>query len=1086
FQKMEFLSPFVKSLKKHLSFLVYSTEYIEDMKKKMDQLNHMEKDVSENRSTQRHRKRKWLEDVKNLNERSNLIEEAQFFNVAKRYKLGKQSYGILEEIKDLEHRQSKIEFTHAHRPLAEVGSTSRRSFTSAALPMGTQDNFESRDLVFKDALQALQSNKESQRMIALCGMGGVGKTTMMEQLKKVVEDSKMFDFVVKVVIGENSDPTSLQKAIAEYIGNKLDETTKYARADRLRKIFEMKAQQGQKKILVIMDDLWKEVKLTDLGLSPLPDGCKLLFTSRFENVCAQMGVGIDSIFRVRVLSETEAKALFFRNVDGDEDELQRIGENIVKKCGGLPIAIVTIAKSLRGNKKEAWKEALSSLQHHDLQDLESIVQHVFELSYNNLKREDDKAIFLLCGLFPDDFNIPIEDLMMYGWGLKVFAKVHTLTNARRRANFCVENLIRANLLTESDVNGCVKMHDLVRAFVLSNFSKVKQASIVNYDHMSSECLIQDSCERILLKCTGMSGFPADFKSSNLSLLILMDGYECFKFPEDMHKRMKKLEVASYENMGILRHPITFEHSATLRTLCLRSCSLVDDISFLGSLCNLETLSLADCNIRRLPSAIGKLKKLKLLDLTGCVDLYIDCGVFQNLHNLEELYMRASKGRPVRFEQANCDELEKLSHALFALELEFYDNMLKPKNVSFKNLERFRLSIGCELKNYEKHSFRNTIDLVAECTELNECNIGDLFKNTEELRLQVKYMIHLDDISMRHTFSKLRFLRIYKCTELTYLFTVDVANGLKQLERLTISECPFLEALIGENSGVGLATLKKLSFMSLEDLPKMVSLCDNVVELPNLVELKLAVLPNFTSIYPDSNSNTSEMHPLFNKEGVIPKLEKLDIFKMENLKQIWPRQISTSEKDDVSMLRQIRVRECDSLINVFPRNPLQLLNNLEEVVLEKCGSIEVLFNIDFESMCGMGKHNSSKLRNIEVKNLQKLKELWRMKGVNESHMLVNGFKDVQRILIEGCDNFKDVFTPTTTNFDLGALAVYHVARLFYVDLEERERKKEIIESDQKINATYPSYLLHTCPQLQKLGLSNDGRVGEVVFDMDSPI
>ncbi|KAI7752899.1 hypothetical protein M8C21_000058, partial [Ambrosia artemisiifolia] len=425
----------------------------------------------------------------------------------------------------------------------------------------------------------------------------------------------------------------------------------------------------------------------------------------------------------------------------------------------------------------------------------------------------------------------------------------------------------------------------------------------------------------------------------------MDGYEFFKFPEDMHKRMKKLEVVSYENMGILRHPITFEHSTTLRTLCLRSCSLMDDISFLGSLCNLETLSLADCNIRRLPSAVGKLKKLKSLDLTGCVDLYIDCGVFQNLHNLEELYMRASKGRPVRFEQANCDELEKLSHVLFALELEFYDNMLKPKNVSFKNLER------------------NTLNLVAECTELKECNIGDLFKNTEELRLQVKYMIYLEDISMHHTFSKLRFLRIYKCTELTYLFTVDVANGLKQLEQLTISECPLLEALIGENSGVGLVTLKKLSFLSLEDLPKMVGLYDYVVELPKLVELRLAVLPNITSIYPDSNSNTFEMHPLFNTEGAVSKLEKLDICMMEKLEHIWPCQISTSEKNEVSMLRQITVRECDSLINLFPINPLPLLNHLEEVVLEKCGSIEVLFNIDFESVCGMGKHNSSRLRNI---------------------------------------------------------------------------------------------------------------------------
>ncbi|KAI7737647.1 hypothetical protein M8C21_001780, partial [Ambrosia artemisiifolia] len=305
----------------------------------------------------------------------------------------------------------------------------------------------------------------------------------------------------------------------------------------------------------------------------------------------------------------------------------------------------------------------------------------------------------------------------------------------------------------------------------------------------------------------------------------------------------------------------------------------------------------------------------------------------------------------------------------------------------------------------------------------------------------------------------------------------------KLERLTISKCPDFKTLIGENNGFGVVTLKKLNFMSLEDLPEMVSLCDNVIELPELVELKLARLPNFTSIYPESNSNTSSMQPLFNKEGTVLKLEKLNICMMENLKQIWPCQISTSEKNEVSMLRQIKVRECDSLINLFPINPLPLLNHLEEVVLEKCGSIEVLFNIDFEGVCGKGNRSSSRLRKIEVKELRKLKELWRMKGVNVSHTPVNSFKDVQIIHIIWCRNFIDIFTPTTTNFDLGALTDY-LSWGNGGDLEERERKKKMIESDQKINATYPSYLLHTCPHLQNLSLFSDGRV-EVVFDMDSP-
>ncbi|KAJ0693012.1 putative P-loop containing nucleoside triphosphate hydrolase, leucine-rich repeat domain superfamily [Helianthus annuus] len=549
-------------------------------------------------------------------------------------------------------------------------------------------------------------------------------------------------------------------------------------------MFEAKSQQGQKKNLVIMDDIWKEVDLIDVGLSPLPNGFKLLLTSRFEDVCNKMGVRIDSIFRVRVLSDPEATTLFFTTVgpfpsDGDDDKLQRTGEDIVKKCCGLPIAIVTIAKTLSGDIEEAWEKALWRLERDDLKDLESITNRIFEMSYENLKEDEDKAIFLLSGLFPDDFNIRTEDLLRYGWGLSIFKDDKTLATARSHMKICVKNLIRANLLTESDENGCVKMHDLVRrAFVLSNFSKVKQASITNLDKIAVERLAKNSYERILLKGEGMCDFPSDINYTNLSLLILMDGYEFSKFLQDIDK----LEVVSYENMGIPVLLKTFEHSTTLQTLCLRSCSLTGDISSLGSLCNLETLSLVDCNIRRLPSAIGKLKKLKLLDLSGCVDLYIDEGVLQDLKDcLEELYMRASKGSPVKFTPANFQELEKLSQGLIALEVEFIVNKPNLNNVSFKNLERFRLSIGCELKNNEKYSFRNTLNLVAECNELKECNIRDLFKRTKELRLQVKYMMHLQDVSLDQKFSQLRFLHISNCEELTYLFTVDVANGLKQLD-----------------------------------------------------------------------------------------------------------------------------------------------------------------------------------------------------------------------------------------------------------------------------------------------------------------
>ncbi|XP_076883335.1 uncharacterized protein LOC143532074 isoform X1 [Bidens hawaiensis] len=1096
------ISPIVESLyipvKKRLCFLVYSTKYVKDMKEEMDRLKLREQDIQDKKNIAKsnnhevsHHVYAWLEDVKSMKDKTLNIPTngVRWFNVAKRYKTGKRSYAILRQIKALiERNKLDISWTNEQKSLAKVLSN------VVTTRDGTQFIFGSRDWIFKEALKSLQPNNETHTMIALCGMGGVGKTTMMEQLKNAVKDPKMFDWVVKVVIGENTDPISIQQAIAQYIGKDLTETNKDARADRLREKLVDMSEDGKKKILVIMDDIWKEVDLKDVGLSPLPNGFKL--TSRFEFVCTQMGVKRDSIFNLRVLNEAEAKTLFFGIAgpisEGDDPQLQKIGDNIVKKCGGLPIAIITIAKSLSGNIKEAWQKALWRLEKDDLKDLESITHRIFEMSYENLKEEDDKALFLLSGLFPYDFDIRIEDLLRYGWGLNFFTDVKTIATARRHVKICVSNLIRANLLIESDHIGCVKMHDLVRAFVLSNFSKVKQASLVNHDNMSVFTKdINESYERILLKCTGMSEFPINFNYPKLTLLILMDGNKLFKFREDNYERMKKLQVVAYENFSIPSLQDTLKHLTKLRTLCLQSCTLMNDISFLGSLTNLETLSFSRCNISWLPSSIGNLRKLKLLDLTGCVDLCIDDCVFQNLESLEELYMRAYNGSPIRFTDANCDELEKLSQRLSTLELEFYENKAQPTNVSLKNLERFRISIGCELDYNENDSFRNTISLSIDCNELLECEISDLFEETEELHLQVNDMNHLEDVSMQHSFSSLRVLHVYKCVDLIYLFTVPMVRGLKKLERLTISECPVFRALVDEINGGEVIKFDKLKFMSLEGLPVMATFCDSGIELPELTELILDSLPNFTSIYPDNNM--SAMKSLLNKEVVISNLEKLEISRMENMQQIWPCHISTTEINSVSTLRHIIVRECNSLINLFPANPLPLLNHLEELEVHECGSIQVLFNINCKSLCGMEGY-ISRLRSIKVDDLGKLKEIWRMKGLYNYETLIDGFKCVERIEIERCYNFANIFTPTTTNFDLKALTTY-ISYNTGKDLEGRNRMNKSPDNDQEIrtisemdaynsNVTYPSYLLHTCHYLQHLRLGDDERV-KVVFDMDNP-
>ncbi|CAH1435315.1 unnamed protein product [Lactuca virosa] len=1109
-------------VKRHLGYVINCTKYVRDMHNKLSELNSakigVEDHIKQNTSSLLEvpaQVRGWLEDVGKINAK---IEDmpsdvSTCFSLKLRHRVGRKAFKIIEEVESVTRKHSLIIWTDHPIPLGKVDSMK----ASVSMPSTDHDDFKSREQIFTEALQALHPNHKSH-MIALCGMGGVGKTTMMQRLKKIVQEKKMFDFIIEAVIGHKTDPIAIQEAVADYLSIELKEKTKSARADKLRKMLVAKSDGGKNKFLVILDDVWQFVDLEDIGLSPLPNqgvDFKVLLTSRDVDVCTMMGVEANSILNMKILLDEEAQSLFmeFVQISSDVDpNLHKMGEDIVRKCCGLPIAIKTMALTLRNKSKDAWSDALSRLEHHDFHNF---VNEVFGISYDYLQDQETKSIFLLCGLFPEDYNIPPEELVRYGWGLNLFKKVYTIREARARLNTCIERLIHTNLLMEGDVVGCVKMHDLALAFVMDMFSKVQDASIVNHGSMSGwpENDVSGSCQRISLTCKGMSRFPKDLNFPNLTILKLMHGDKFLKFPPDFYEQMEKLQVVSFHEMKYPFLPSSPQYCSTnLRVLHLHQCSLMFDCSCIGNLFNLEVLSFANSGIEWLPSRIGNLKKLRLLDLTDCFGLRIDKGVLKNLVKLEEVYMRvavrnkkAGNRKAISFTDDNCNEMAELSKNLFALEFEFFEINAQPKNMSFEKLERFKISMGSELRAdhliSSRHSFENTLRLVTKKGELLESRMNELFQKTEVLYLSVRDMNHLEDVEVKSmhppqssSFYNLRVLVVSRCAELRYLFTLSVVKALSKLEHLRVSTCRNMEELIHTGgNGEEKIMFPKLKFLDLHTLWKLSGLCHNVnvIELPQLLELELFYIPNITSIYHKNNSETS---CLLNKEVMIPKLEKLSVRGMDNLKEIWPCEYRMSGE---VKLREIKVDYCNNLVNLFPCNPMPLMHYLEELEVKNCGSIEMLFNIDLDCVGGVGEDcGSSNLRSIDVFQLRNLSEIWRVKGENNSHLLVRGFQAVESITIGSCVRFRHVFMPTTTNFDLGALIKVSISCC-----GENRRKNESMESDKKTNILskeetsqvgdsiskifrFSSCLANSFHNLRMLELRRYEGV-EVVFEIESP-
>ncbi|KAF5941383.1 hypothetical protein HYC85_022550 [Camellia sinensis] len=349
---------------------------------------------------------------------------------------------------------------------------------------------------------------DSIYVIGICGMGGVGKTTMVKEVAKKAEEKKMFDIIVMVVVSQNQNLITIQDQIAKILdlqnfgGNNLPTGAGKIRSKIL----------SFGRVLVILDDVWKRLELNDIGI-PFGDnhkGCKIVMTSRSEDVCN--GMDTQKNFEVGVLHEEEAWNLF-KEMAGISDEgtshptnLQLTQIAVAEECGGLPIAIVTVGRALRCKNKYSWDSALEQLR-----SLWSKTSVEWMKSYDKLESDEAKKCFLLCSLYPEDFDIPIEYLVRYAIGIELFQSIDSVHQARNRVYSTVDNLKKCYLLMESENEECIKMHDVVRDVAISIASREEHSFLVRCDEVLTEWPQKSRLQKntvISLKVNGMYWLPS--------------------------------------------------------------------------------------------------------------------------------------------------------------------------------------------------------------------------------------------------------------------------------------------------------------------------------------------------------------------------------------------------------------------------------------------------------------------------------------------------------------------------------------------------------------------------------------------------
>ncbi|KAL3834666.1 hypothetical protein ACJIZ3_009402 [Penstemon smallii] len=448
-------------------------------------------------------------------------------------------------------------------------------------------------------------------VISIVGMPGQGKTTLAQLIYKNDEVVKYFDCRLWVCVSDKFVVDRLLNEMVEALTQTHSNmTNREAIVKKLQVIL------TNKRIFLVLDDVWNENRakwdclkksLLEIGGS---SGSKIMITTRSEDVSLTMQACM--AHHLGTLSDEESWNLFkqvaFANGGAVETpELVSIGKKILKKCGGVPLAVKALGGLLyaRKNGREWLDSVLPSLR----------------LSYNHLPLISLKQCFRYCSLFQKD-SIMEKDELIQLWiaqGYLHCSKENHLEMEDIGGNYL--NILLRNSLLQVDkkdeydnIKTC-KMHDLVHDLAL--------------DVSKNYCLTTD-------------GEEVNVEIKAIHLALISGKKSLLEIPTGNFQRMRTLFSGGVflENMLM--------KLKKLRILVLNCDDATELPNSIGKLKHLRFLDVSKTRIFKLPDSITKLYYLQTLRLHGLEDLPKEFG---NLINMRHFYIY--KVEPSNNEEMKC-------------------------------------------------------------------------------------------------------------------------------------------------------------------------------------------------------------------------------------------------------------------------------------------------------------------------------------------------------------------------------------------------------------------------------------------------
>ncbi|XP_052880912.1 putative disease resistance RPP13-like protein 1 [Gossypium arboreum] len=533
---------------------------------------------------------------------------------------------MITKVKDITDRLNSLTTRRSSLGLSEI-------LSHAATSKGKQPRLQPTS-VLDGVVEYVGRHKEKTEMIELVkgnnlngvsvlsivGMGGMGKTTLAQLVYNDATINESFDLKAWVCVSDNFDAIAITGTILKSI----DPDSRDENDLNLLQV-KLKEKLSGKRFLLVLDDIWKE-NYNDWTIlrSPFGAGTTIIVTTRLQIVSSI----VDPLkaFHLEKLSDDDCLSIFTqhalkaRNFDG-HPQFKEIGEKIIRRCNGLPLAAKAIGSLLLTLKYHGeWERIYRVSEIWNLPEEQCGIIPALRLSYHHLPSYL-KRCFAYCFILPKDYEFEEEEIILL-WSAEGLLQQKAMPQIKDLGNQYFQDLVSRSIfqISSKDESRFV-MHDLINDLaqvvakeICSKLEGDRQQKFSNRTRHSSY---------IAGEYDTVKKFEAfDQVKSLRTFLPLLWSRDCKLCLTnvvlvDLLPKLGYLRVLSLSGYKITELPDVFENLKHLRYLNFSHTQIKCLPDSLCTLYHLETLLLNRCSkLRSLPSKMENLVNLHYLDIRG--------------------------------------------------------------------------------------------------------------------------------------------------------------------------------------------------------------------------------------------------------------------------------------------------------------------------------------------------------------------------------------------------------------------------------------------------------------------------------------